>query len=176
MRIILTLIILCISLIVNATDFYISSSGDDQNNSGISENSPWKTIDKVNSLFSTFQPGDRILFKCGDTFHGTIKILKSGTAASPITLGTYGTGEKPVITGFITVMDWKSEGNGIYSASLTSESQTNMVLINGVQYAMGRWPDTGYRIYDSANSNISITDSELGQTPDWTGAEVVIRK
>ena len=176
MKAIITLIILVIGSIANATDYYISSSGDDQNNSGLSENSPWKTIDKINSEFSSFKPGDRILFKCGDTFYGTLKITISGTAGSPVTIGSYGTGEKPVITGFKTLTGWKNEGNGIYSASLTSESQTNMVLINGVQYAMGRWPDTEYRYYNSASSNISITDSKLGQTPDWTGAEVVIRK
>jgi parallel beta-helix repeat protein len=111
-----------------------------------------------------------------DTFYGTLRIAVSGTAGSPVTIGSYGTGEKPVITGFKTVTGWKNEGNGIYSASLSSESQTNMVLIDGKQYAMGRWPDSGYRFYNSASSNISITDSDLGQTPNWTGAEVVIRK
>ena len=39
---------------------------------------------------------------------------------------------------------------------------------------MGRWPNTGYRIYTSHSGNSSITDATL--TGNWTGAEVVIRK
>ncbi|HQK70497.1 MAG TPA: right-handed parallel beta-helix repeat-containing protein, partial [Bacteroidales bacterium] len=65
MKAIITLIILVLGSSANATDYYISSSGDDKNNSGLSENSPWKTIDKINSEFSSFKPGDKILFKCG---------------------------------------------------------------------------------------------------------------
>ncbi|NLA49733.1 MAG: hypothetical protein GX876_09760, partial [Bacteroidales bacterium] len=132
MRYFFIVIMFAFNSLLNAADYYVSPLGSDLN-SGLSTSTPWKTIEKVNLVFPSLKPGDRILFKRGDTFHGTIKILKSGTAASPITLGAYGTGEKPVITGFKTVMDWKSEGNGIYSAFLTSESQTNMVLINGVQ-------------------------------------------
>jgi len=68
------------------------------------------------------QPGDRILFRRGDTFYGSLNITKSGEAGLPITIGAYGTGDKPVITGFTTVTGWANEGNGIYSASITSES------------------------------------------------------
>jgi len=123
-----------------------------------------------------FKPGDRLLFKRGDVFYGTLIITKSGTAGSPITIGAYGTGNKPIITGFRSLTGWTNEGNGIYSSPVTSESLTNMVIIDGVQYAMGRWPDDSYNIFESSNSNISISDTELSSSPDWTGAEVAIRK
>ncbi|NLO01246.1 MAG: hypothetical protein GX126_02855, partial [Bacteroidales bacterium] len=143
MRFFVVVILIALNSLLKAADYYVSSSGNDSN-SGLGTSSPWKTIDKVNSAFSLLKPGDRILFKCGDTFYGTIKIIKSGTAGSPITIGSYGSGEKPVITGFKRITSWKNEGNGIYSATITSESQTNMVLINDKQYGMGRWPDSGY--------------------------------
>jgi len=160
---------------VSAADYYVKTGGNDSN-SGTSDATAWATIDKVNSAFSGLNPGDRILFRRGDTFYGTIKITRSGSSGAPITLGAYGTGDKPVITGFTTITTWTDEGNGIYSAPLTAEELTNMVVINGKQYAMGRWPDSGYNIFESVSSNISITDTELSSSTNWKGAEVVIRK
>src|ERR1035437_5600261 len=72
-------IFLVLSTIASATDYYISSSGNDSNN-GLSSSTPWKTITKVNSSFSTLKPGDRILFNRGDTFYGTLIVNGSGDA------------------------------------------------------------------------------------------------
>ena len=91
-------------------------------------------------------------------------------------MGAYGTGEKPVITGFTEIKSWNNEGAGIYSASLNAEGLTNMVIIDGRQFAMGRWPDNAYNIFESASSNTSISDTELSSEINWSGAEVVIRK
>ncbi len=169
------IIILCQT--VDATDYYVSSSDITANdsNSGTSPTTPWKSISKVNSMFSSLQPGDRILFNRGDTLYGTIKITKSGTAGSPITLGAYGEGLKPVITGFVTLTGWKNEGNGIFSVVVTSEARTNVVIVDNVQFGMGRYPDSGYLIYETYSGSNSITDNDLPSNPDWTGAEAVIR-
>lgn len=175
MKTIFVVILLALSSFASATDYYIRTGGNDLA-SGTSDATAWATIAKVNSVFSSLKPGDRLLFRRGDTFYGTIKVIKSGTAGSPITIGAYGTGTKPVITGFTTITSWTSEGNGIFSASLTSEDLTNMVVIDGVQHVMGRWPDDTYNIFESSSSNVSITDNELSASTDWTGAEVVIRK
>ncbi|HQK70471.1 MAG TPA: hypothetical protein PL101_05085, partial [Bacteroidales bacterium] len=60
-----TLIILVfINSLLKAADYYVSSTGNDLN-SGLGISSAWRTIDKVNSIFSSLNPGDRILFKCG---------------------------------------------------------------------------------------------------------------
>jgi uncharacterized repeat protein (TIGR02059 family) len=176
MRYFFAVLLLALSLTVSATDYYISTSGDDAVNTGLSPASPWKTIDKVNSIFPSLKPGDRVLFNRGDRFYGTIIIGKSGTGGAPITIGAYGTGDKPIITGFKIASDWTNAGGGIYSSPLISTRLTNMVVIDGVQYGMGRWPDNNYNIYESASSNLSITDNELGTATNWTGAEVVIRK
>jgi parallel beta-helix repeat protein len=156
------------------TTYYISNSGDDGDN-GTSTSTPWKTLDKVNAF--TFSKGDNILFKRGDTWYGTITVSNSGADGNPITYGTYGTGEKPIITGFTTITDWINEGNGIWSKVISSESQTNMVTINGKNTGMGRYPNTGkpYLTYESFNTSISITDNQLSGTPDWTGADLIKR-
>jgi hypothetical protein len=96
--------LLFITGIASATDYYVSTSGSNSNN-GTSASTPWQTLSKVQSVCNagTINPGDRILFKRGDSFTGTISIgsiwgnhAKSGTAANPITFGAYGTGAKPV--------------------------------------------------------------------------------
>jgi uncharacterized repeat protein (TIGR02059 family) len=175
MRKVLMVLVCLTSTFAYATDYYVSSSGNDSAN-GLSSSAPWQSISKVNSVFSSLNPGDRILFKRGDRFYGSLQVSGSGSSGSPITIGAYGTGANPVITGFTTISGWTSNGGGIYSKTVSSQSPPNMVTVNDVNTAIGRWPNTGFLYLDSHVSNTSITDSELPSSPDWTGAEVVIRK
>ena len=172
-RTLLFIFILHLSSLSFAVTYYVSNAGNDSNN-GTSLTTSWQTLAKVNS--KTFVPGDQILFKCGDTFYGTLTIKSSGSSGNPIIYGAYGTGAKPIITGFTTISDWTNEGGGIYSKVITSEAQTNMVTIDGVQYGMGRYPNTTYLTFESASTNVSITDSELATAINWTGAEIAIKK
>ncbi|HEX2921530.1 MAG TPA: right-handed parallel beta-helix repeat-containing protein [Bacteroidales bacterium] len=175
MKKLLILIFLLFGQAAVAVDYFVSSAGSDDSN-GTSEMTPWKTIAKVNSSFPLFKPGDRILFRKGDTFFGTLKIAVSGTAASPVTISSYGSGANPVLTGFKTLTGWTNESGGVYSVPMTAEDLTNVVLINGKQYGMGRFPHDSYLTFETHNKNLSITDNSLTGSPDWTGAEVVINK
>lgn len=175
MRGFFTLLLSLCSLIVSATDYYISSSGNDSAN-GLSSSTPWKSISKVNSASAGFMPGDRILFNRGNTFVGTIRLSRSGASGNPITIGAYGTGANPIISGFASLSGWISYGGGIYYKAVSCETTPNIVTVNGVNTPIGRWPNTGFLSIDSHVSNTSITDSELPSSPNWTGAEVVIRK
>lgn len=67
--------------------YYVSAKGND-NNDGLTKNTPIKSIKKVNQL--ALQPGDTIAFKGGDTFTGaTLSITTSGTETNPITICAY---------------------------------------------------------------------------------------
>src|SRR4030095_14663136 len=91
---------------VYATNYYFSSTeGDDSRTSAEAQNSatPWKTISKLNSIISSLQPGDQILFKRGDIFYGSIVASKAGTSSQRIIFSAYGSGAKPIITGFTQV-------------------------------------------------------------------------
>lgn len=79
---------------LNATNYYVSTSGSDAN-SGTSSSSPWQTLSKVSSM--TFNPGDSILFKCGDTFIGQLIISSSGSSGASIVYGKYGSGALPYL-------------------------------------------------------------------------------
>jgi uncharacterized repeat protein (TIGR02059 family) len=173
MKITLLIILISFCTIASATDYYLSSSGNDLSNNGISSISPWKTISKINSIL--LKPGDKILFNRGDTFYGTLKLSRSGISGSPITIGAYGTGQDPLITGLSLLSSWTSEGDGIYSAALTSLSKLETVILDGKQYWMGQYPNTGFLSFESYNNDISITDADLPSTPNWTGAEIFIR-
>ncbi len=172
-KIFLSIGILCISILSMATTYYVSNLGSDLNN-GTTSATSWQTLAKVNS--STFKAGDQILFQKGNSFYGTLTIKNSGVSGSPIIFGAYGTGENPIITGFTTIIDWTNEGSGIYSKVRSSEARTNMVTVNGVQVGMGRTPDATYNTYEGHSTTVSITDTGLGDTPNWTGAEAVIKK
>lgn len=161
----------------NAATYYVSSTkGNDERTSIEARNpaTPWKSLDKVNSFFRNLGPGDSVLFKRGDAFYGSVQASASGTVYSPVYLGAYGSGNKPVITGFTVLKNWKLVKNGIYEA--TCEANAFNLTINGNQQAMGRYPNKGYLTYQSHTGNTSITDNQLTNATDWTGAEVVIRK
>jgi parallel beta-helix repeat protein len=162
---------------IESSTYYVSSSGNDASD-GKTINTAWKTIDKVNASMGNIEAGETILFRKGDTFYGTLNITKSGTAGNPITFGAYSTGEDPKITGFTTITSgWTNEGSGVYSRDISADQQTNMVVIDGSQYGMGRYPKgTTYLTYESHDGSLSITDNQLANEPNWTGADVVIRQ
>lgn len=161
----------------NAKKYYISNSGDDKN-IGTSINTPWLSLNKVNGTI--FQPGDSILFKCGDSFNGSLNITVSGTVNDPIMYASYGSGRKPIINGLAILSGWTKQGD-IYESSLSAGATLSMVTIDGIVKAMGRFPNMsasnkGYLTLDSHESTVSITDASLPASPNWSGAEVVIRK
>lgn len=170
----LTFIIFSFS--AEATTYYVSNSGNDAN-SGTSPSSPWRTINKVNS-FKRFSPGDNILFNRGNTFYGGIIISNSGSSGNPITYGAYGSGAKPIITGFTSVTSWTNVGGNIWESTSSVSTLTTcyMVTVNSVNTPMGRYPNTGYFKFQSHNGNTSITSSSLNGSTNWTGASIAIKK
>ena len=156
--------------------YYVSSAGNDANPGTIS--SPWRTISKVNSSWSVIQPGDTIFLRGGDTFRETLTIGKSGTSLNRIVVTSYGTG-KALISGYNTITGFSLTSGSIYQASFTQgKDQLINVEINGRQAQIGRTPNDDQTPYyfESYSGSTSITDNQLLASPNWTGAEVVIRK
>jgi parallel beta-helix repeat protein len=181
-QIVLFFVLLCgIVTTAGAKNYYVSAAGSDAN-TGLTSAAAWKTISKVNSSFGIIVAGDSILFRRGDIFYGALVVGKSGSSGKPIIFSAYGTGAKPLISGFTTLSSWSSVGNGIYqSAAPGGKASMNMVTLNDLPQALGRYPnadaaDFGYLKYESFSGLTSITDNELTSAVNWTGAEVVIRK
>ncbi|MEJ7913317.1 MAG: right-handed parallel beta-helix repeat-containing protein, partial [Chitinophagaceae bacterium] len=180
-----TLVLLLLASIAQATSYYFSSSGDDSYSSQQAQNpaSPWKTLNKLNSLFGELKPGDAVYFKRGDVFTGTITVSASGTAANPIVIASYGNGANPVITGFSRLGQWSTAGSGIWvsEVGLDDNESINTVLLNSIMQPLGRFPNRnavngGYLIYETYSGSSSITDQQLSSSPQWNNAEVIIRK
>jgi hypothetical protein len=74
--------------------YFVSSEGND-NNSGLSLKTSWKTLSRVNT--ETFRPGDIILFRSGDVWKGQLHPAGSGADGKPIIVDRYGEGSMPVI-------------------------------------------------------------------------------
>ena len=71
-----------------AATYYVSNSGNDSND-GLSEETAWKTIARVNQ--DTYIPGDEILFERGGKWENTtLQPQGSGTADAYIKIGAYG--------------------------------------------------------------------------------------
>ena len=80
---------------LTARTFYVAADGSDSND-GLSPETPFQTLEKVNTL--TLIPGDKILFKKGDTFQGTLRPQGSGAEGAPIVIASYGQGNvKPIL-------------------------------------------------------------------------------
>jgi parallel beta-helix repeat protein len=164
-------------------NFYFSSASGDDNRSASqaqNPNTPWRTLGKLNSIFSTLNAGDAVLFNRGEVFEGSINVTKSGSS-NPIIFSSYGNGNKPVLNGTVALSNWDYLGGNLWEASCNSSSPVNLVIYNGALQGMGRYPnlsdnEKGYLILESSVSNRQITDYQLSSSPNWTGAEVVIRK
>ncbi len=184
-KVLFSILLLHLAMIVNAATYYFStSSGDDARTSEQAQNSatPWKTIGKLNVIMYTLKPGDKVCFKRGETFDGTINITVSGSGDSPIVFAGYGNGERPVINGFATLTNWVQSRSNVWEANFSpAPGSTNMVVMNNQQQAIGRYPNrnTGNEGYLSINSvygSSQISSNQLSSSPNWTGGEVVIRK
>src|ERR1700756_3211199 len=125
-----------------AATYYVSSStGNDSYTAtqAQSQSTPWKTITKLNSYMASIKPGDNILFKMGDTFTipegintGGLLVTVNGTAALPITISSYGTGARPIIT-LPAITGWAAGATaGIYTVKFTIQTCCSLMFQDGV--------------------------------------------
>ncbi|MCW0483175.1 cadherin domain-containing protein [Gaoshiqia sediminis] len=153
------------------TTYYVSSSGGDDSKLGTSESQAWKTLNKVNNL--TPRAGDKILFKRGDAWEGTITPKASGTSGSPITYGAYGTGEKPKIYGSTEITGWTLHSGNIYKATVSDN--IDQVFFNGEKLKAARYPNSGYFNISNVNSSNQFTSTSLNSGINYTGAKWIGR-
>ena len=69
------------------TEYYFDYVNGSDENDG-TKAKPWKTLSKLKGL--SLNPGDKVLFARGASFHGGVTIASSGTEEAPIILTSYG--------------------------------------------------------------------------------------
>ena len=125
------------------TRYYISPSGDDSN-SGITPNTPWKTIERLNQV--VFKPGDQILFEGGATFSGNLMFdhHDQGTDVHPIVISSYGVGKARIDAG---------TGTGILVYNAAGYDISNLQIFGlGVSNNTG----CGISFYSDLEGNIKL--------------------
>ncbi|MCX8079796.1 MAG: T9SS type A sorting domain-containing protein [Bacteroidia bacterium] len=183
------LITSCISLFTQPTSWYFSSSGGNDNNTGISPSSPWKSTDRLQSLLSgnTFngkklQRGDTIYFLRGDTFrfaritptlvsmgvsfNGTV-FTSSGTQY--ITLRDYGPSSAPLpVLKSSLRLDQTPSGNVIQQGNLIKISNpflphNNFVVTRmfykGKPMVLARFPNDSTLLVEQSKTAANTIDS-----------------
>jgi hypothetical protein len=128
----LLMIILSVECTANnqSKNYYISPVGNDDN-TGLTKSTAWKTLDKINH--ETFQPGDAILFESGGIWDGNLHPLGSGERGNTITISSFGEGPMPVIN------IGNASGVGI---KLVNQSWWK---IQGIEITSGAPPQLGVR-------------------------------
>lgn len=189
MKNLFTTLLFLYSVVAQGTDYYVSNSGND-NNAGTSPALAWKTLSKVQSEAENLQPGDRVLFRKGDTFYGQF-ILKDvqGTEHNFIVIGAYGSGANPVLDGSVKVTDWAVDKGNIWVVHCSDyHANTPMKgvyfdgqFINKARHPNLDAPNKGYLTEDVGhdfNDNAIIKDHDLPKLfadNYWQGAEIVSR-
>ncbi len=92
----------CLAAVVTASasyasTYYVDSVYGHDSSSGITASQAWQTLGKVNT--EQLKPGDRLLFRAGETFCGHLKIDAQGTRIHNISIDRYGNGTAPEIVG-----------------------------------------------------------------------------
>jgi hypothetical protein len=137
--------------------FYVSPGGDDEGPGSWSR--PWASVHGVKT-HGRFGPGDRILFRGGATFQGGLYLddtSLAGTAANPVTIGSYGGGRATISV--------PPDGDGI------GISDAGAVLIQGLDF-VGPYSPDNLPPADATQSAIHFSNTS-GQTLDYTHVDDV---
>ena len=119
--------------------FFVSAVSGNDGNDGLSPQSPWKSLDRVNA--AELKPGDRVLFRRNEAWRVTL-VPRSGREGAPITYGAYGEGEKPLLLGSLgrsSPGDWRREGENLWVAGGFPADVGNVVFDHGKAVGVKKW-------------------------------------
>jgi parallel beta-helix repeat protein len=152
--------------------YFFASDGDD-NNTGLSEDNPWKNLNMLDSI--ELSPGDQVLFHKGDTFTGQLNIAGMGSMDNPIIITAYGEGAEPVLKGSASVHEYQLNDAGLVSFELADTVKA--LFVNGQAMVPARYPNKGYLWIDKGEEQIGILqDKELPHEDGyWDDARLVFR-
>ncbi|MBK1875861.1 right-handed parallel beta-helix repeat-containing protein [Pelagicoccus mobilis] len=157
LRYLATTLICCIiaSIDLYAVDYYVDSEEGKDRWSGTSPSRAWKSLKRVNQ--KTFEAGDRILLRAGSVWKGQLSLRGEGQSGRPITLSTYGDGDRPLIEG---------EGKRDYT-----------LLLRNVQY----WEVSGIEITNTGKTRgpgrrgVIVQAEDFGESHHIHLSDLVIR-
>ena len=109
--------------------YYVSDTEGDDNNDGLSAETPWKTLEKVSEL--ELAAGTHIYLRSGDIWYGTWEInANGGSRENPIVITSYGDGAAPSLR--------------YYTGSVQEGAAENVMVVNDANGLEIRNLDIGY--------------------------------
>lgn len=136
------------------TVYYIDSVNGSDSNAGTSTGAAFASVSVVANL--KLRPGDSVLLSRGSVFTDTLTIAKSGAVGNPITIGAYGHGDAPKLSGTVGIV-----GTG-----------TANIVIHDVAIAN----NGGAAIYGLNVRNWDIHDIAISDTGAQTGIGGIVFK
>ncbi len=149
------------------TTYYVSSLKGNDANSGTEENTPFKSLDKINEI--SLQPGDQVLLEKGSVFNDQfLHIQGSGSEEAPIIISTYGEGERPQINANGKGVWYQDFGKPLDNTQHKYRGNvSSAVLLKDVEYIEIR----GLEITNDRESGIDPADTGL----EWNDLNVMDR-
>ena len=128
---------------LKAAIYYVSPSGND-NSSGLSPATAWKTIAKVNSII--IQPGNTILFEGGQIFSGGIYIDNNDAndTSKIVTISSYGLGKATISS---------ATSYGLYAYNTQAFTVSNLIFAGS---GISSNNSDGVNIYTDLTGNIKL--------------------
>jgi copper-binding protein NosD len=142
-----------------ATTYYLDSVSGDDFHAGAQATAPWKSLRYASSIL--YHPGDQILFKAGSVWRGELlDIATSGEPGDPIIIGSYGTGNQPVLDGASTATPITlRNAHNVTISNLTIQNASILIDIRG---------GSNITVRNCTLKNASIYAVDVGQTTGFT--------
>lgn len=146
----------------NSKTIYVSGSGNDSTNNGLSTAAPFRTLERAMDELNMAGTNDgiKILFNRGDTY--TVNSHPDSILRDDVYIGAYGAGNKPIIIGDRTLTDLR-----FFKIGDTTSAISNNVVIQDLEFTTDR-PDliTNEHNFSTAiqikhGENVAIRDCEF---------------
>lgn len=118
-RLFILLLILFLTVNAGATQYYVDNTctynGDGTTTdcaASAGATGAFHSLDDADGKAGGYAAGDIISLKKGQTYYETFTVPSSGSAGNPITINSYGTGNKPIITGEFKDPSWSTYDDG----------------------------------------------------------------
>lgn len=166
------------------TNLYVDPSGGNDNNSGTSTASAFRTIGKAQSAvraINSDMSGDIVVNLRGGTYSLTQPVdftsADSGSNGHSVVYQAYGN-ETPVVTSGKAVTGWTAAGNGQYKAPV-GDFDFRQMYVDGVRATRARYPDVGSDFQlqsgDKTNQVLKVLSSQVASWDHFDEVEMVLQ-
>lgn len=163
-KIVFVIIVALFSINTKATTYYVSNTGNDDND-GLTPENAIQTIAEVNNL--SIKPGDSILFEAGGIWRDNL-VIPGGEDEKLVVISRYGQGPNPKILGSEMAENWTATGTNNVWVSSTLLPNRSAGGESGRIFFIDENDSASWGEYNSYNASFSNLTQEYDYTIDGT--------